>query len=502
VKKRILLVQKAQETHAQILKAIGSRYDLFAVSNAEEAMEACRTVGPFAVAVAEHGLPGVSAFDLLRRVNESWPETVGLLIAPEADSAAADRAVKEPHVFRCVTMPCTPSALLSAVDAALSRHVEVEIAEAISEHLQFGKESMEGFTAVLEERMERHVAAVERLQRFAFDLTGAGSAREIARLVADASSEILSGRGVQVQVWRAAFGGEDVGAGAGGEMSPGMHRTPIATLAGEIGEICVDLLGPNGERLSPVETALVASIGASAAVAIRHELSRRDLDRAQHATILALAKLAERRDVGTGQHLERVAGYCRLVAEGMRALKKGGDAITDAFIEDLVSSSPLHDIGKVGIPDSILLKPGRLTPEEWVVMKTHSEVGGSTIDSVIRDFGAPTFLLMGRDIAWAHHEKWDGSGYPRALVREEIPLCARIVAIADVYDALTTLRPYKRIWSHSEAVDWIVSRSGSHFDPDVVAAFLSRVDDADRIRGELADTQDQICELAVELEPA
>jgi putative two-component system response regulator len=162
----------------------------------------------------------------------------------------------------------------------------------------------------------------------------------------------------------------------------------------------------------------------------------------------------------------------------------------------------LHDIGKVGIPDSILLKPGRLTPEEWDVMKTHSEVGGSTIEGVIRDFGAPSYLGMGRDIAWAHHEKWDGTGYPRGLKGLEIPLSARIVAIADVYDALTTLRPYKQIWSHAEAVDWIASRAGSHFDPDVVEAFLSRVDDANRIRAELADPTPVVSEGAIELKSA
>ncbi len=487
MKKRILLVERAEETRAQLLKAIGSRCDLFAVSSAEEAIEACRTVGPFAVAVAEHGPPEVSAFDLLRRVSESWPETVGLLIAPEADATAAARAIKEPHVFRCVTRPCDPAALLSAVDAALSRHEEVERAEAFSEELVFAKESMESITGLLEERMERQTVALRRLHRFAVDLNGARSTREIARLAAVTASDVLRGRGVHVQLWEAACGGEDVGVGAGGEMSPSMHRMAIATQDGEIGEICVDLDSPRGERLSAVETSLLASISSSVAVAVHHELSRRDLDLAQHATILALARLAERRDMETGQHLERVAGYCRLIAEGMRTLGRGLGTITDAFIENLVSSSPLHDIGKVGIPDSILLKPGRLTPEEWVIMKTHAEIGGSTLDSVIHEAGTPGFLTMGRDIAWCHHEKWDGTGYPRGLKGEEIPLCARIVALADVYDALTTVRPYKDAWPHSEAVEWILSRSGAHFDPDVVSAFAARRDEADRIRATLAD---------------
>jgi len=502
VKKRILLVQKEQETRVELQKVIGSRYDLFAVSEAEEAIEACRTVGPFAVAMVEHGAQGGSAFDLLRRVNDSWPETIGLLITPEIDVSTWERAAKEPQVFRCVTLPCTPGALLSALEAAFAKHVEVDVAESVSEQLQFSRDSMEGFTTLLEERVERQVSAIDRLQRFTKDLSAARSAAEIAHLAASTASEILSGRGVLVQLWRADASGEDVEAGAGREMSSQIFRTPISTGECEVGEIAIDLVGPNEARLSPVDGALVASIAGSAAVAVRHELSRRHLDRSQHATILALAKLAERRDTGTGQHLERVAAYCRIVAQGLRAMGKHGDVLTDAYIDDLVCASPLHDVGKVGVPDSILLKPGQLTPEEWVVMKTHAEVGGTTIESVIRGFGAPSFLVMGRDIAWSHHEKWDGTGYPRGLRESAIPLCARIVAIADVYDALTTLRPYKRIWPHTEAVDWIASRAGSHFDPDVVTAFLSRADAIDRIRGDLADPQPLEEESVLELEPA
>jgi response regulator RpfG family c-di-GMP phosphodiesterase len=502
VKKRILLLQRAPETRAQLLQAIGSKYDLVAVASEEEAIDACRMLGPFAVAVAEHAAPGTSAVDLLRRVNESWPETVGLLLAPSGDSTALQSAVRESFVFRAVTVPCDDAALCSAVDAALSRHVEVEASEAVAEHLQFGKESLESFTALLEERVEKQTAALGRLEQYSGDLNDARSAREIAAATAQAASDVLAGRGVQVQIWQAGLSGEDIGAGAGSEMSDEMHRRVIVHRGQELGEICVDLAGSNGGKLSPVEAALVASIGASAAVAVRHELSRRELDRAQHATILALARLAERRDMETGQHLERVSAYSRLVAEGLRTMGRHLDSITDRFIEDLACSSPLHDIGKVGIPDSILLKPGRLTPEEWLIMKTHAEIGGSTIDGVIREFGSPGYLRMGSEIAWSHHEKWDGSGYPKGLHGDDIPLSARIVAIADVYDALTTLRPYKPIWPHSEAVQWIASRSGSHFDPEVVAAFLSRADEADSIRATLADDPEPGADVPGELEAA
>jgi response regulator RpfG family c-di-GMP phosphodiesterase len=486
-KKRILLVERREGTRAELQQAVGSRCDLFAVSNAEDAIEACRTVGPFAIAVAEHGLKDVSAFELLRRVNESWPETVGVLIAPDGDSGTLSRAVKEPHVFRCLSAPCDPGALLSAVDAALSRHAEIERLESISEEILFGKDSMESLKELLEDKVEHQTSALRRLHRFTIELVGARSTREIAQMTATAASEALGGRGVQIQLWQASVRGDDVLVGTGGEMSACLHRTPIVAPSGEIGEICVDVLGPRREKLTVLDTSLLASFGASASLAVHQELSRRDLDQAQHATILALARLAERRDMDTGRHLERVAGYCRLVAESLRTLGHGGETITDAFIEDLASSSPLHDIGKVGIPDSILLKPGSLTPEEWEIMKTHAEIGGATLDGVICGLQAPGFLTMGRDIAWCHHEKWDGTGYPRGLRGEAIPLCARIVALADVYDALTTVRPYKAAWPHADAIDWIFSRSGSHFDPEVVAAFAARLEDADRIRSTLAD---------------
>ena len=490
VKKRILVVEKRPVARAELQKAIGSRCDLFAVENGEDAIEACRTVGPFAVAVAEHGLKDVSAFELLKKVNESWPETVGLVIAPSGDSTAVTRAAQSPHVFRCVSAPCEPGALLSAVDAALSRHEEIERLEQFSEEILFGKDSMQNLKELLEDKVEHQASALRRLHRFTIELVTARSTREIAQMTATAASEALGGRGVQVQLWQASVRGDDVRVGAGCEMSDCLHRTPVVAPSGEIGEICVDVLGPRAQKLTALDTSLLASFGASASLAVHQELSRRDLDQAQHATILALAQLAERRDMDTGRHLERVAGYCRLVAESLRAMGKGGETITDAFIEDLASSSPLHDIGKVGIPDSILLKPGTLTPSEWEIMKTHAEIGGSTLDGVIGGLQAPGFLTMGRDIAWCHHEKWDGTGYPRGLSGEAIPLCARIVALADVYDALTTVRPYKTAWSHAEAIDWIFSRSGTHFDPDVVAAFASRLEDADRIRSTLADPVD------------
>ena len=136
-------------------------------------------------------------------------------------------------------------------------------------------------------------------------------------------------------------------------------------------------------------------------------------------------------------------------------------------------TSPLHDIGKVGIPDSVLLKPGSLNDQEWTIMKRHAEIGAETLDAALRAHPGAEFLRIARDIAWAHHERWDGSGYPRGLKREEIPWAARVVALADVYDALTSRRVYKAAMPHDVARGVILQGTGNHFDPRVVEAFLA-----------------------------
>jgi putative two-component system response regulator len=188
-------------------------------------------------------------------------------------------------------------------------------------------------------------------------------------------------------------------------------------------------------------------------------------------TVFALAKLAESRDPDTGAHLERVQHYCRSLALELATLEKYQDVIDDEFVALLFQTSPLHDIGKVGVPDRILLKPGKLTSEEFEVMKTHTTIGAQTLQAALNRFPSAMFLQMARDIAASHHERFDGTGYPQGLAGEQIPLAARIVAVADVYDALTSKRIYKKAEDHSRARSGILQGRGTQFDPDVVDAF-------------------------------
>jgi putative two-component system response regulator len=188
-------------------------------------------------------------------------------------------------------------------------------------------------------------------------------------------------------------------------------------------------------------------------------------------TLFSLAKLAESKDLETGNHLERMREYARALAEQLMKDPAIRKEVPPRFPEIIFQSSPLHDIGKVGIPDYVLLKPGSLNDEEWAIMKKHTILGAETLQATLNMYPGADFLRLARDIAWAHHERWDGSGYPRGLRGEEIPLAARIVTVADVYDALTMKRVYKSAYSHSVARGIIIEGSGKHFDPRVVQLF-------------------------------
>jgi putative two-component system response regulator len=194
----------------------------------------------------------------------------------------------------------------------------------------------------------------------------------------------------------------------------------------------------------------------------------------REVTIFALAKLAESRDPETGAHLERVRSYSRVLAERLATSPECSDEINPDFLRLIYLTSPLHDIGKVGIPDAVLLKPGRLNDREFEVMKRHTIIGADTLDAALRVHPNAAYLRMARDIAAAHHERYDGSGYPYGLSGREIPLSARIVALADVYDALTTKRVYKDAFEHMRARAIIEGDAGKHFDPVVVEAFVDR----------------------------
>ena len=202
----------------------------------------------------------------------------------------------------------------------------------------------------------------------------------------------------------------------------------------------------------------------------------------QDVTIMAMTSLAETRDNETGNHIRRTQLYVKALAEHLRDHPRFAHVLTDRMVDLLYKSAPLHDIGKIGIPDAILLKPGKLTVEEFEIMKTHTTLGRNAIEEAERRLGMRVaFLSVSKEIAYSHQEKWDGSGYPEGLKGDAIPVSARLMAVADVYDALISKRVYKPAFPHEQACAAIVKGRGTHFDPDMVDAFVAIAQDFLRI---------------------
>jgi putative two-component system response regulator len=208
---------------------------------------------------------------------------------------------------------------------------------------------------------------------------------------------------------------------------------------------------------------------------LEHEIYKRtqEIIAIQDVTIIAMGSLAETRDSETGNHIRRTQNYVKMLAMKLKNNPRFRHILTDENIELLYKSAPLHDIGKVGVPDHILLKPGKLTPQEFEIMEKHTVFGRDAILAAEKRLESPTsFLTFAREIAYSHQEKWDGSGYPEGLTGDDIPISARLMAVADVYDALITRRIYKPAFAHEESVDIIKNGYAAHFDPDIVDAFI------------------------------
>lgn len=227
---------------------------------------------------------------------------------------------------------------------------------------------------------------------------------------------------------------------------------------------------------------------------LEEEVARRtrDLAAIQDVTILAMASLAETRDNETGNHIRRTQWYVKVLAEELKDHPRFRDYLDDATVDLLYKSAPLHDIGKVGIPDRILLKPGKLTPEEFEIMKTHTTLGRTAIETAEQRLGMEVpFLQIAKEIAYSHQEKWDGSGYPEGLSGDDIPISGRLMAVADVYDALVRRRVYKGPVEHSVAKEMMLEGRGQHFDPDVIDAFVAAEQKILEIAARFRDDEDE-----------
>ena len=308
------------------------------------------------------------------------------------------------------------------------------------------------------------------------------------RLAAELLAEALVDRGVHVQLRATSSDDPAAGwsAGAGPEMSSVLRSLTIETGAGELlGEVVIDGGEVGGREL---DTDLLAISGivtdACAAVAARFAARERQR-RTTRGFAMTLARVALAREGVSVDRLERLSWLCGALA------RESGYLTDEAEIALLEEACVLHDVGKVAIPDAILLKPGSLTAEEWRIMRSHSVQGAQLLDEAAKDVGSDLVLETGRMLALSHHERWDGTGYPEALAGEETPVMARIVGIADAWEALTSTRSYRAAWSHERALGWITGRAGRSFDPRLVAAL-------GRLEGELHRRErasDPACEL-------
>lgn len=368
----------------------------------------------------------------------------------------------------------------------------------------------------------RHIAGAESfddaLERTLSVAAGLMCCRRVSIMLPDADSQTLTvakSLGIEPHRWagiRVKIGGMTSGR-VFESREPLMIETagearqrggdPDALLLSSLPSLSIPLCAPDcvvgvlnltgrqdGRPFATVELEYLDLVCDIAGLAIHERFASRARDEAGHSIVVALAKLAEHRDSETGGHIDRVTRFCHLLARQLRSVERYQSVITDEFLADLQRAVPLHDIGKVAIPDRILQKPGALNKAEVALMQTHTTIGANTIrhvrDGVSRQ-SQPGFLAPAQEIAQGHHEWYDGSGYPCNVVGDDIPFVARIAALADVYDAITTKRVYKDAKSHHEALTIITDASGTQFDPDMVNAFHRCEEEFERVAMELAD---------------
>ncbi|GMV97568.1 MAG: response regulator [Phycisphaerae bacterium] len=532
ISRKILCVDDEPLVLDGLRRQLRGRFDVTTAVGGENGLALCREQGPFAVVVSDYRMPAMNGVEFLRRIHEGWPETVLVMLTGQTELSVAIAALHEGHIFRFINKPCQREVLEATLRDALEQYRLVVSERLLRQELDKTNAELLRLNANLEQLVARRTATIQSLYCLMTDLNGLESLEEVGQAIVDWTCEMSDSRGAALllpdpageRLVVQASAGLDPAELADVRIPPGeplagavfrdavstvinseteladygscaepaaLTQVPLAQVALLTGDGPMGVLAACGRRDGrPHDNESLAALRAvaeSAAIAILNQVRRQERDDARDATILALAKLAEHRDPETGAHLERVQCYCRLLAEALARNPRYAGIITRGFISNLVRSSPLHDIGKVGIPDDILLKPGRLTPEEFEIMKRHAAIGGDTIRALIEQGRRQMFLEMGMEIAYYHHEKYDGSGYPKGLSGEAIPLPARILAVADVYDALTSKRVYKPAMPHAQAAAIIREGNGKHFDPDLVAAFLEQEAEFERLATALAD---------------
>ncbi|MDD2761887.1 MAG: HD domain-containing protein, partial [Methylomonas sp.] len=483
--------------------------------------------GPYAVVVSDYNMPGMNGIEFLNTVYQRYPHTVLVMLTGRAELDLAVNALHHAHISRFLNKPCPKEALQETLADGLEQYRLRMSEQMLQTQLRQANHELSELNNHLETLVAQKTRALQLQYRHVADLAQMDNSqavvgtliealRELAPqqtislwlcrhgnsqffchypaigenshvVLTDESSHLLRHLAGNKPVWRQNPAIESDLIPLDNSLFQGAPRLSLALYHKR--EL-IGLLNLAGEYIDYPEDILEAlkAIADVSATALQSHWHREAFEDAQDAIIGALAKLSEYRDPETGAHLLRLKKYCALICQTLAKIPLYRDIVTPEFSTDLVRSSPLHDIGKVGIPDAILKKPAKLTPDEYEIMKSHARIGGDTLAAVYDQYPSQSFIKCGMDVAYGHHEKWDGSGYPRGLKGQSIPLPARILALVDVYDALTCRRVYKAPFSREQARDMIVAGSGSHFDPDIVAAFIDIEADFHQIAEQYADT--------------
>lgn len=470
---RVLLVDDEPlilASYRRTLQSLGARIDLaegpaLGLNSLE--------VGPADVVVADYRMPGMNGDEFLEQVRRKWPNTVRILVTAYTDVQMIEEVVRRGEIFRFLTKPCETEKLRQAIMDAL------ELSRQQRERRQQSKKrelDLHSFRHMFESSLDPMMIA---------DLEGnlMHVNNAFVRQHGNTRQQALAQRPVLVPSLESGVTWDQV-------------RESLVQTGHWSGEVKRDnyvaILSISGINDDTGDAYAYAAVEKD--VSVRHRLEEQ-ARAAQYEVIFALAKLAEYRDPETGAHLERMRRYSRIVARQLGRNHKFQWLIDEDYVEAIYYSSPLHDIGKVGIPDAVLRKPGKLTAHEWNVMQGHTLIGAEVLSAAGETLSQKTWLSLALTIALQHHERFDGTGYPRGLKGSEIDLSARIVALADAYDAITSKRIYKEALAHDVARQRILEAAGTHFDPDVVGAFLQVEDEFVAVKncysdGDLPDGED------------
>ncbi len=473
---RILAVDDDEVTLGilrELLEMTG--FEVVTAGSGQEAVELFESDGPHLV-ITDIRMPGMDGLEVLHTVRELDDTVPVILVTGFGDLDNAIGALRR-GAYDFLQKPINAEILLNTVRQGL-------------EHYRLRRFERD-YTRVLEEQVKERTKELARTNEFLQRILDSSTGVSIVLTDFDKRVVFWNTGAEKIFGYNAneMIGSKITRLYPSGDAPPGtltaldeMTKDRQGTVQGKVKQVSKDgreltislAVSPMYDSSGNVGGILGLGQDVTEEVRLHEELleSYKQIKRIQGTSVFALAKLVESRDGETSFHLRRMQEYCAILCERLRTKEKYAEVLTERFVDDLVQSSVLHDIGKVAIPDSVLFNPRKFGIEEYEIMKQHALFGGRALEEAAEEAGEESFLSLGRDIAYYHHERWDGKGYPFGLVGEEIPLAARIVSIADVYDALTTERRYKKAFTHEESRAVIAQNRGKQFDPEIVDAFM------------------------------